>query len=321
MKYPSSRMATLVGIAGLNSLGKAIGQRLRSSSLRVLGYDADVQAAATSGLRSVGDLQGLAQECETVLVSHSGDEAAAVIDQLLSSGGATLNTLVLCGALAPDRVKGLSGDASAKGIALVDAPLDGGPRAIEGSAAVVFASGPRDAVDRCAPVFQACGKSAYVGEAGSGQLARLVNDLLRWSSILAIDDAFTLVQACGADPAGIREAVLAASGASRALEALGSPWSDPNADLDTIATLAQQAGASLPFLQRVPGLAASLDIGKLQALFNAGIADLTQHEPGPPSAQAEPPPTQVELEPEEADPFLGQETPTEPREELERPLS
>jgi 3-hydroxyisobutyrate dehydrogenase len=272
-------MSTIVGIVGLGPLGRAIGERLRESGVRVLGYDDDVQAAAMSGLRTVGSAERLAEECEIELVSCDGDRAVAAVEHLLAlAGTAQPGIIVLAGVLEPIRARELVAAASAKNVELVDAPIDGGESAIRASQAVVFASGTRAAVDRCAPVFQAFGRSVYVGDAGAGQVARTVNDLLHWSNVVAITDAFALAQACGGDAAGVREAVLAASGASRALEDWGRAWSDPGMDLMGVASLAQERGVSMPFLQNLPALAGELDISRLQSLFNLGIADLSQPE-------------------------------------------
>jgi 3-hydroxyisobutyrate dehydrogenase-like beta-hydroxyacid dehydrogenase len=280
-------MSMLAGISGLGPLGRAIGERLRSAGLRVLGYDQDVQTAALSGLRTTGSPERLARECEIEIVTYSGDQAAAAVHQLLAAGDVhQLKTVVLCGALDPRQAKELSQAAAARGIDLVDAPIDGGEEAVQSSRAVIFASGPRVAVERCAPVFQACGRSVYVGEAGAGQVARLVNELLRWANLLAVRDAFALAQAAGADAASIREAVLAASGASRALEAWGRGWFEPGSALASAEAVARDTGAGMPFLQGLPELAAALDFGQLQGLFNLGIADLSQGEAEAPLATA-----------------------------------
>src|SRR5207248_8691491 len=87
--------------------------------------------------------------------------------------------------------------------------------------AVIFAGGSQQALETCRTLFAAVGAVVYVGEAGSGQIARTVNDLLRWANVLAIHDAFSLARACGADPGPIRDAVLRASGSSGALQEWG----------------------------------------------------------------------------------------------------
>ena len=268
----------LIGIAGLGARGRALGNRLRSMNLRVLGFDDDVKASSQSGLRTVGSAERLAQECQVELVASDGEEAAALVEELLNFGGiAELTTIALCGALEPRRVQELAARAAEHGIALLDAPIDGSEEAIESGSAVIFAGGSQQALEACRPVFQAIGALVMVGEAGSGQIARTVNDLLRWANVLAIHDAFSLARTCGADPSPIRDAVLRASGSSGALRQWGRAGiAAAREDISAALLLAQETGASMPFLEQLDSLLAHLDPEKMAGLFNLGIADLSR---------------------------------------------
>ncbi|MFI5265739.1 MAG: NAD(P)-dependent oxidoreductase [Chloroflexota bacterium] len=279
--------STIIGVAGLGSRGRAIGNRLRGAGHRVLGFDDDVRAAASSGLRTVGSSERLAQECEVELVSCDGEQAEGLIQELLDFQGITsLTTIALCGALEPRRVQQLAEASAAKGIALVDTPLDGGEDAIQTGRAIVFAGGSEPAVENCRPLFEAFGTLVYVGEAGSGQIARTVNDLLRWANVLAIHDAFSLVRAAGADPSPIRDAVLRASGSNRALEEWGRAGiSAARQDIQAALLLAQETGASMPFLEQLDALLEHLDPDKMAGLFNLGIVDLSSHGSEPPETE------------------------------------
>ena len=270
---------TKVGVAGLGPRGRAIGGRLRSAGLRPIGYDIDVEVAARSGLRTAGNAQRLAQECEAEIVAADGDDAETLVEALLAfePGLTVLSTIALCGALEPGRVQKLANAAARQGVALLDAPIDGGDDAISGGRAVVFAGGSSAAVEVCRPAFQACGVVVHVGEAGSGQIARTVNDLLRWANVLAIHDAFSLAAACGADPSPIRDAVLKASGSNRALEEWGrSGVEAARQDIQAGLLLARETGARMPFLEQLDELLHHLDPEQMSGLFNLGIADLTQ---------------------------------------------
>ncbi len=304
----------IVGIAGLDSRGRAMGLRLRQTGRRVLGFDDDVAIAASSGLRTVGSSEKLAQQCELELVSCDGEQAERLIQELLEFDGiASLNTIVLCGALDPRRVQELMVAAAAKGVAMVDAPLDGGEESIQGGRAVIFAGGSETAVDGCREVLKAFGNVVYTGEAGSGQIARTANDLLRWASVVAVNDAFSLVRACGADPSPIREAVLRASGSNRALEEWGRGGATgAHEDIQAALELARETGANMPFLERLDALLAGLDQDELAGMFNLGIADLSTHEapsePEPEAIAPEPLPAAFDLE---AAPPLPQPPPEE----------
>ncbi|HEU0168799.1 MAG TPA: NAD(P)-binding domain-containing protein [Chloroflexota bacterium] len=267
------------GLAGLGPRARALAVRLRMAGLRVIGYDPDVQVAATSGLRTVGSPRRLADECELEIVAMDGAPAAEMIERLLDFQGglAHLEAIALCGALEPRRVQQLTTLAAAKGVALLDAPIDGSDEAVAGGRAVVFVGGSAAAVELCRAPLQAFGTVVHVGEAGSGQIARTVNDLLRWANVLAIHDAFSLARACGADPSPIRDAVLHASGSNRALEEWGRGGIEAaRSDIQAALILAEETGAAMPFLQQLDGLLARLDPTQMDGLFNLGIVDLTK---------------------------------------------
>ncbi len=270
----------LIGVAGLGSRGRAIGNRLRAAGRRVVGFDDDVRAAASSGIRTVGSSERLAKDCQVELVACDGEQAATLIQELLEFEGITsLATIALCGALEPRRVQELAAAAASKGIAMLDTPLDGSDEAIAAGRAVVFAGGSQPAVDSCRSLLEVFGTLVYVGEAGSGQIARTVNDLLRWANVLAIHDAFSLVRTCGADPSPIRDAVLHASGSNRALEEWGRAGiSAAKQDIEAALLLAQETGAKMPFLEQLDTLLERLDPDQMAGLFNLGIVDLSKPE-------------------------------------------
>lgn len=290
MKYPSGAMGSsaIVGVAGLGSRGRAMGNRLRAAGRRVLGFDDDVQAAAGSGLRTAGSSERLAQECELELVSCDGELAERLVRELLEFDGITnLTTIALCGALEPRRVRELAEACAARGIALVDAPLDGGEDDILSGTAIVFAGGTEPAIEGCRTLLETFGTVVEVGEAGSGQLARTVNDVLRWANVLAVQDAFRLVRAAGGDASPIRDAVLRASGANRALEEWGRANVDTaRQDLAAALLLARETAAGVPLIEGLEALLDDLDPDEMAALFNAGIADLSAHGPEAPAPAA-----------------------------------
>ncbi|HLG70591.1 MAG TPA: NAD(P)-binding domain-containing protein [Chloroflexota bacterium] len=270
----------IVGIAGLGSRGRAIGSRLQATGQRVLGYDPDVATAASSGFRTVGAPDRLAQQCALQLVACDGQLAEALIRELLDFQGMTsLQAIALCGVLDPRRVRDLAAQAAGKGVALLDTPVDGGEPAIQSGRAVVFAGGTETAIEDFRKPLQALGELVYVGEAGSGQIARTVNDLLRLANVLAISDAFNLVRACGADPTPIREAVLRASGSNRALEEWGREGEPAiHEEIQAALELARETGAAMPFLHELDSLLERLDSDQLSGLFNLGIVDLSAHD-------------------------------------------
>ncbi|MFD2764860.1 NAD(P)-dependent oxidoreductase [Micromonospora eburnea] len=102
-------------------------------------------------------------------------------------------------------------------VLLVDAPVAGSRDPAEQGRLVVFASGPEQARDRVAPVFDAVGqRTVWVGPTGAGSRLKLVNNLLLAFVAEGLAAAVAYGDALGLD----RAAVLAALHGSP----LVSPW-------------------------------------------------------------------------------------------------
>jgi 3-hydroxyisobutyrate dehydrogenase len=102
--------------------------------------------------------------------------------------------------------------AAEHGIAYVDAPVLGTKQPAEKGELVVLASGPDDALDRCAPVFDAYAqKTLRLGDAGNGSRLKLVVNTWLLSLVEGAAESIALAQALGVDP---REFLAAVEGGS-----------------------------------------------------------------------------------------------------------
>ena len=94
------------------------------------------------------------------------------------------------------------------GVVLVDAPVLGTKKPAEDGALVVLASGPSDAVDLCAPVFEAIGsRTVRLGEAGQGTRLKLVANSWVLTVLEGLAEALTFARSLDLEPALFLEAV------------------------------------------------------------------------------------------------------------------
>jgi 3-hydroxyisobutyrate dehydrogenase-like beta-hydroxyacid dehydrogenase len=96
----------------------------------------------------------------------------------------------------------------AQGVDMLDAPVSGGESgAIEGRLSIM-AGGPREAFDRCLPLFEAMGrKIVHTGGNGNGQRTKLVNQVVGSLNLLAVVEGVRMAQAAGLDPNVTLEAI------------------------------------------------------------------------------------------------------------------
>ena len=144
----------------------------------------------------------------------------------------------------------------------LDAPVSGGTVGAAQATLSIMAGGNKQTFEAVQSVFNALGKSTYIGPAGSGQLAKCANQAIVGITIGAVSEALLLAAEGGADPAAVREALMGGFASSRILELHGQRMIDrqfmPGAtsrvqlkDLRTILDTARAESLSLPLSQRV----------------------------------------------------------------------
>jgi 3-hydroxyisobutyrate dehydrogenase-like beta-hydroxyacid dehydrogenase len=138
---------------------------------------------------------------------------------------------------------------------VIDAPVSGGGGAATEGRLLVMVGGDADVVERCKPVFETYADPVvYVGELGSGQTTKLLNNLLFTANLATAATTLTLGQALGVSPEGLTEVISRGSGNSFALNALGGvggldrlagyAGSLLQKDVRLVADLAERASAS-----------------------------------------------------------------------------
>ncbi len=91
----------------------------------------------------------------------------------------------------------------------------------EAATLAIMAGGESADFARVEPVLRAMGRPVHVGPHGSGQLAKLANQLIVGVTIGAVAEALMLASRGGADPAKVREALRGGFAESRVLELHG----------------------------------------------------------------------------------------------------
>lgn len=111
---------------------------------------------------------------------------------------------------------------AARGTALLDAPVSGGDVGAKNATLSIMVGGPPEALEKVRPLLQHMGKTiTHCGPSGSGQLTKLVNQILVSVTNLAVCEALTLAIAGGLDPAKTITAVAGGAAGSWQLSNLG----------------------------------------------------------------------------------------------------
>jgi 2-hydroxy-3-oxopropionate reductase len=103
----------------------------------------------------------------------------------------------------------------------LDAPVSGGTIGAEQGTLAIMAGGKATHFERALPVLSVLGRPTYVGPTGSGQLAKLANQMIVGITIGAVAEALLLCEKGGANMAKVKEAITGGFADSRILQVHG----------------------------------------------------------------------------------------------------
>ncbi len=211
----------IVGFVGLGHMGDPIARQLLRSGhdVRVHDLRRDVaDGVLADGARWAATLGEVADGVDAVLLSLPGPtEVKAVVG---SVGGlldvCTPGTAIIdLSTGSPELVRSLAQRGHERGIPLLDAPVAGGPRGARRGTLTVMVGGPQEEFERFRPVFEAMASNVFhAGDVGNGCVAKLINNQLCFTNVLAMTEALVVGTKAGVDPMVLREIVSTSSGGS-----------------------------------------------------------------------------------------------------------
>ena len=110
---------------------------------------------------------------------------------------------------------------AALGVGYLDAPVSGGTLGAEAGNLAIMAGGSEENFERARAVLTHFGRPTLVGPTGSGQLAKLANQMIVGVTIGVVAEALLLCAKGGADMAKVKEAVTGGFADSRILQVHG----------------------------------------------------------------------------------------------------
>lgn len=134
-------------------------------------------------------------------------------------------SLVLeCSTIAPESARKVHAAASARSIALLDAPVSGGTAGAAAGTLTFMVGGDAAVLERARPVLSAMGKNLFhAGPDGAGQVAKVCNNQLLAVQMIGTAEALALGVANGLDAATLAEIMRQSSGGNWVLEKY-NPW-------------------------------------------------------------------------------------------------
>ena len=210
-----------VGFLGLGQMGAPMAERLLDKGIQLHVHDPRPEAMlpfAARGAVAHATPRGVADRAAIIfacLPSGEVSEAAALgADGVVHGSAIRIHAeMSTIGSACVQRIEaGLAG----RGIALVDAPITGGPPGARAGTLAMMAAGAPAAVEELTPLLLRIGRVIYpVGDRpGQAQVMKLVNNVLVATHIVTTLEAFAMGAKAGLDPAMIADLVNAGTGRS-----------------------------------------------------------------------------------------------------------
>jgi 2-hydroxy-3-oxopropionate reductase len=294
MENDTTTTLPALAFLGIGLMGKPMAARLARAGFTVHVWNRS--AAKAEALRSAGaiphpDLMDAVRGADIVIsMLEAGPVVGAVIDAALP---ALRNDALWIdmSSTRQDEALALHARLRDAGCRFLDAPVSGGVGGAEAGTLAIMAGGAAADFAQAGAVFDAMGSATLVGPAGSGQVAKLCNQLIVGATINVVAEALLLAQAAGADPAAVREAIRGGFAGSRVLEVHGQRMLERNflpggqiktqlKDQRNILAAAESAGVTLPVTALVTRQYESIEAELPHADHSAALIALERMNPG-----------------------------------------
>ena len=199
-----------VGFIGLGLMGSSMALNLRAAGHELTVNDLRREAAEphlNAGCTWAADAGAVAAASEVVFTSLPGPkEVESVADSLLAGmrGGAWFDLSTN----SPTVVRRLSQRFAAKGIAMLDAPVSGGPAGAKSRKLALWVGGDQAAYEHYKPLLDAIGdEPMHIGPIGAGSIAKLMHNMAGYALMGVLAEVFSVGVKAGIDPLPLWTAV------------------------------------------------------------------------------------------------------------------
>lgn len=219
-------MKMKIGFIGLGIMGKPMSKNLVKAGHELVVCDFNKDAVAElveMGAKQAANGAEVAKECDvviTMLPNSPHVRSVALGENGIADGAHEGSVLIDMSSIDPTESKKIGEELAKKGIEMLDAPVSGGePKAIDGTLSVMV-GGKKELFDKYYDMLMVmAGSVVYVGELGSGNVAKLANQIVVAVNIAAVSEALTFAKKAGTDPELVYQAIRGGLAGSTVMDA------------------------------------------------------------------------------------------------------
>ena len=213
-----------IGFIGLGNMGMPMAQNLISNGIKVKGFDVSeevLKQASKNKIEVCSDNLQASKEIDVLITMLPNGEAVSSVfssESLLENIDPSI-LIIECSTISPKTSKELSLKASSLNLEMIDAPVSGGVKGAEEASLTFMVGGSVENVEKAKPILSKMGKNIFhAGGSGSGQIAKLCNNMLLAIHMSGTAEALSIGVKSGLDPSVLSEIMSKSSGGNWSLD-------------------------------------------------------------------------------------------------------
>ena len=213
-----------IGFIGLGNMGMPMAQNLISNGIKVKGFDVSeevLKQASKNKIEVCSDTLQASKGIDVLITMLPNGEAVSSVfnsESLLENIDPSI-LIIECSTISPKTSKELSLKASSLNLEMIDAPVSGGVKGAEEAGLTFMVGGSVENLEKAKPILSKMGKNIFhAGDSGSGQVAKLCNNMLLAIHMSGTAEALSMGVKSGLDPSVLSEIMSKSSGGNWSLD-------------------------------------------------------------------------------------------------------
>ena len=205
-----------IGFIGLGNMGKGMSINLSEQNLEIIGYDINdnvYKNLKNTKILIANNLNHLINESEIIITMLPDGIAVKKVWSEMMPFSKTGQYFIDCSTIDVKTSKSVQIIAKEKGLLTLDAPVSGGVIGADQGTLTFMVGGTSKTYNKMKFLFEIMGKNSILcGEEGSGQSAKICNNMLLASTMIAVGESFNLGKKLGLDLNKLFEVISTSTG-------------------------------------------------------------------------------------------------------------
>ena len=205
-----------LGFIGIGLMGLSLVKRLSYLDYKIEAYDKNLEKLEplknTSNIKLIQNASQISKNNNIIILCLDKTESVKEVvfgkDGIVNNANENTIVLDLSTTLANETINFANQLNKKTGAAWIDAPVSGGPdKALKGNLAIMV-GGDEKVVENVKPILEAISsKYTYFGVSGSGQIVKMINQIIVLNNYTILAEAATFAKAWNVDASKIPEAL------------------------------------------------------------------------------------------------------------------